>query len=204
VDGGGMPYRGTARLYADGRLVWNRYYSGPAGHYAHTTGYLEQRLAPDATELVRSERYLRNKDPLELLERLPLDAWEARTPVLYVPSGYGICLFVRDPRPGQASDSTSIEPARLITMLPASVSSLLEGREFVSPIDWEQDCVAQTIEETRALERVLRDGGFTQDPFANRFMVQFSVDLPGAYGTEISLMFEPRFPDGSIGCSACG
>jgi hypothetical protein len=96
------------------------------------------------------------------------------------------------------------QPARLIQMLPASVSSLLAGRESVSPIEWDQECIALWLDETRALEQVLSDGDFDQNEFINGFMVQYSVPVPGASGLEISLMFEPRFPDGSIGCSACG
>jgi hypothetical protein len=201
--GGGPPYRGTARLYADGRLIWNRYFSGPGGPNSLTTGYLEQRLTPEGISLVKGERDLLKKVPLVLLESLPLDAWEARWPVPYVPTVYGICLDAQDPRPGQAHDGVT-EPAHLIEMLPASVSSLLAGREYVSPIEWDQDCIALSLEETRALERVLRDGDYDQDAFTNNFMVQYLVDVPGAYGMQISLMFEPRFPDGSIGCSACG
>jgi hypothetical protein len=202
--GGGPPYRGTARLYADGRLIWNRYFNGPGGQNSLTTGYLEQRLTPEGVELVQGEKNLLRKVPLVLLEWLPLDAWEARWPVPYVPPGYGICLYAQDPRPGRAADGVTTEPADLIQMLPASVSSLLAGREYVSPIEWDQECIALSLEETRAVERVLRDGDFDQDAFINNFMVQYVVDVPGAYGMQISLMFEPRFPDGSIGCSACG
>jgi hypothetical protein len=121
-----------------------------------------------------------------------------------VPSGYGICLYAEDLRPGRASDGVTTEPAQLIAMLPASVSSLLAGREYVSPIDWDLDCVAQTLDEARVLERVLREADYAQNAFTSAFMVQYSVPAPGAYGREVSLMFEPRFPDGSIGCSACG
>jgi hypothetical protein len=204
VAGGGLPYRGMARLYADGRLIWNRYYSGPVGPNSLTTGYLEQRLTPEGVELVKRETYLPMKDPLQLLERFPLHFFEVRWPVPYVPSGYGICFYAQDPRPGRAAYAVTTEPAELIEMLPASVSSLLAGREYVSPIDWDQDCIVQTTDEARALERVLREASYDQNAFTNGFMVQYSVPVPGAYGLEISLMFEPRFPDGSVGCSACG
>lgn len=204
VAGGGLPYRGTARLYADGRLIWNRYYDGPRGHNAHTTGYIEQRLSPDGVELVRSHENLSEKDPLRLPQWLPLGSWEDRTARTYVPSGYGICLHAMDPRPGRADDAISNEPAELLTMLPPPISRLLQGHEFVSPMDRDQECIALTLEETRVLERVLRDGDFDQEAFINGFMVQYAVDVPGAYGTQVWLVFEPRFPDGSIGCSACG
>jgi hypothetical protein len=202
--GGAPPYQGAARLYADGRLIWNRYFSGPDGPNSLTTGYLEQRLTPVGVELVKRETSLYRKAPLGLLAWLPLDAWEARRPVPYVPSGYGICLYAEDPRPGRAPDGVTTEPAHLIEMLPASISSLLAGRDYVSPIEWDQECIAQPTDEARVLERVLREAGYEQNPFISHFMVQYSVPVPGAYGLQISLMFEPRFPDGSIGCSACG
>jgi hypothetical protein len=178
--GGGPPYRGAARLYADGRLIWNRYFSGPDGPNSLTTGYLEQRLTPEGVELVKRETSLDRKGPLGLLGWLPLDAWEARWPAPYVPPGYGICLYAQDPRPGQAADGVTTETARLIEMLPPSVSSLLAGRDYVSPTDWDQECVALSLDETRVLDQVLSDGDFDQDAFINHFMVQYAVDVPAA------------------------
>ncbi len=202
--GAGPPYRGQARLYADGRLIWNLYYSGPDGPNSLTTGYLEQRLTPEGVELVKRETSLDRKGPLRLLGWLPMDAWEVRWPIRYVPSGYGICLYAEDTRPGQSADGLTMGPAQLIAMLPSSVSGLLAGREFVSPTDWDQECIALSMDETRALEQVLSNGDFDQHAFISRFMVQYAVDVSGANDLQISLMFEPRFPDGSIGCSACG
>ena len=202
--GGGLPYRGQARLYADGRLIWNRYYSGPGGPNSRTTGYLEQRLTPEGVELVRREPSLDRKGPLRLLEWLPSDAWEVRWPIRYVPAGYGICIHAQDPRSGQSVEGVTMGQAQLIAMLPFAVSSLLAGRAFVSPIDWDQECVALSLDEARVLDQVLRAGDFDQDAFTNHFMVQYAVDAPGANYLQISLRFEPVFPDGSIGCSACG
>jgi hypothetical protein len=199
--GGAPPYRGLARLYADGRLIWNRYYGS---QNSRTTGYLEQRLTPEGVEIVKGETDLAMKEPLELLDRLPLDVWQRWAPMPYVPSGYGICLNAQGPPLDQAPDDVALETAQLLTMLPASISSLLAGREYVSPIEWDQECIAQSTEEARVLEWVLREAGYDQNPFINHFMVQYSVPVPGTDGLQISLMFEPRFPDGSIGCSACG
>jgi hypothetical protein len=45
-------------VYADGRMIWARSGNGtvdvPEGANAYTTGYLEQRLAPEGVELLRS------------------------------------------------------------------------------------------------------------------------------------------------------
>lgn len=201
--GAGLPYRGQARLYADGRLIWNQYYSGPDGPNSRTTGYLEQRLAPEGVELVQRETSLGRKGPLRLLEWLPMDAWEVRWPVKYVPSGYGICLYA-ETRSGQSAEGLTMGPAQLIAMLPSSVSSLLAGRDYVSPTDWEQECVSVSLDEARVLNRVLSEGDFDQNELINRFMVQHAVDVSGASDLQISLMFEPVFPEGVISCSACG
>jgi hypothetical protein len=203
VDGGGLPYRGMARLYADGRLIWNRYYSDPEGLNSRTTGYLEQRLTPEGVSLVQAEKYLPKKDPLELLNRLPLDTWEVRWPVAYVPSGYGICLHTHDPRPGSMNDVV-LDPELAIALLPSSISRLLADDGYVMPVDWDENCIEQTTEEARALERALRNADAHQDTFTKRFMVQYAVPMPGESDQEIWLRFEPAFPDGSIGCSACG
>ena len=47
----GAPYTGATFLYADGRMIWNRYY-GAAN--SSSTGWLEQRLTIDGIELVRA------------------------------------------------------------------------------------------------------------------------------------------------------
>jgi hypothetical protein len=201
VDGGGPPYRGAARLYADGRLIWNRYFGG--GN-SQTTGYLEQRLTPSGVELVRAEKSLPRKDPLVLLDRLALDAFEARWPVPYVPTGYGVCLGLVGLGSGDASgDDTPMEPLELIEMLPEPISGQLRGRGFVSALDFDPECLAVTTQEARVLEGLLRDAGFDQDAFINNFTVQYAVDVQ-ASSHELWVVFEPRFPDGSIGCSACG
>lgn len=202
--GSGPPYRGAARLYADGRLIWNRYFSGPAGPNSLTTGYLEQRLTPEGVDLVKRETSIDRKGPLSLLGWLPMDAWEVRWPIRYVPAGYGICLHALDSRQGQAADGVTTETSELIEMLPPLVSSLLAGRDYVSPTDWEQECISLALDETRVLDQVLSEGGFDQDALTNNFMVQYAVDVPGADGLQISLNFEPVFPDGVISCSACG
>ena len=202
--GGGLPYRGTARLYADGRLIWNRYFDGPRGPNSLTTGYLEQRLTPEGIEIVRRETFLERKAPLNLLQWLPPDAWKVRWPIRYVPSGYGICLYAEDARPGGSVEGVTIGPAQLVAMLPSSVSGLLTGRAFVSSTEGTEECISLSLDEARVLDQVLRDGDFEQDAFTNHFMVQYAVDVTGGNRLTISISFEPKFPDGSIGCSACG
>jgi len=197
------PYVGAAQLYADGRLIWNRYFNSPEGQNSRSTGHIEQRLTPEGVALVLAQKDRAAKNPWRLPDWLTLDAWEDRTPRPYVASGYGICPNLVNRR-SDSPPGPTIEPSQLIEMLPASVSKLLRDAESLWAPDYGIDCVAQTTEEARVLDRALRDAGLDQEAFINRFLLQYSVDVPGASGIEIWLMFEPRFPDGSIGCSACG
>jgi hypothetical protein len=56
-----LPWSGTLALYADGRLLWHTnddpFEGDPIGEYGPRpkTGWLEQRLTPEGTELLRSE-----------------------------------------------------------------------------------------------------------------------------------------------------
>jgi hypothetical protein len=51
-EGGGL-YR--LWVYADGRMIWDREGDFPYGANDVTTGYLEQRITPEAAELMRAE-----------------------------------------------------------------------------------------------------------------------------------------------------
>jgi hypothetical protein len=199
VNGGLLPYLGMVRLYADGRLIWNYYFD--EGNW-RSTGHIEQRLTPEGVELLRGLDDIAEKDPLRLAEWLPSTAWEDRTIRPYVPSRYGACLVANDGR--RALDLALTEK---LGMLPPAVSGLLRDREPV-PIwgdsyDDPFDCLGLTTAEVRRLDEVLRDSGFAQEEQLNRYLLEYHLgDGPGTM--RISIWFEPVFPDGSIGCSACG
>jgi hypothetical protein len=201
VNGGRLPYVGMVRLYEDGRLIWN-YYFGDPGNF-RSTGHIEQRLTPEGVELLRGLDDVAEKDPLRLREWLPSTAWEDRTIRPYVPARYGACLKVID----GAGNNPVVALSEKLGMLPPEVSGLLRDRGPV-PIgdgsyDEAYDCLGLTTAEVRLLDVVLRDSGFAQDEQKNRYLLEYHLgDGPGT--TTIAIWFEPVFPDGSIGCSACG
>ncbi len=51
----GSGWNGELTVLADGRLIWLQYEDLPAGANSLSTGLLEQRLAPEGVELMRSE-----------------------------------------------------------------------------------------------------------------------------------------------------
>lgn len=205
VNGGGPPFLGMVRLYADGRMIWYRFYS----QASKSTGYLEQRLTAEGVELVRSHRNLAEKDPLRLASWLPASAWEDQEIRAYVPSGYAVCLEQFNPsapieervypRSGPPEDRSGI-----LDQLPASAADLLRDAETLPPLDDAPDCLAFTTDNARLLDAALRDGGLARDQV--NFVLQYYVPLgpPGSSTERIIINFEPRFPDGTNGCSACG
>ena len=78
-----------AWVHADGRIIWSREGSVPAGANKLTSGYLEQRLTPEGVELLRSE-------VVELLDR-------SRTPLETLPAD-------QDLRPGPFSGLLLVLP----------------------------------------------------------------------------------------------
>jgi hypothetical protein len=209
VDGGGLPFRGAVRLYADGRMIWYRFLDTSQGANTASTGYLEQRLTPEGVEMVRTHPSLLEKDPVRLPGWLPDSAWEDQEIRAYVPTGYAVCLNVGDAdgyveervwgRPGTPS-----RRSRVLALLPASAADLLRGKEAVPPLDDAEDCLALTTDEARLLDRALADAGFEQDEQQNAYLLDYALAVPGQDGAWLDIRFEPIYPDGSIGCSACG
>jgi hypothetical protein len=198
VDGGGPPYTGMVRMYADGRLIWNYYLDGG------TSGHVEQRLTAEGVELLLGHDNIADKDPLRLAAWLPTSAWLDQTMRPYVPSGYGACLFV-DGDHNTGPQATLIEK---LAMLPRDVAVLLRDRAPVPTTDYggTSHCLGLDAEAARQLDAELRRSGFEQDQGRNRYLLEYHLDVDGrGSGTRlIEIWFEPRFPDGSIGCSSCG
>jgi hypothetical protein len=207
VNGGRLPpYVGMVRLYADGRLIWNHYFGD--GN-SRSTGHIEQRLTQEGVELLRGLDDAAEKDPLRLLDWLPPTAWADRTMRPYVPARYGACLLADDGT-GTSGSDLDLALTTKLDMLPPEVSGLLRDREPV-PIAGDSyggpfDCLGLTTAEARGLDAALREAGFAQDEYKNRFLLEHHLDLDGdgPGRATISIWFEPVFPDGSIGCSACG
>jgi hypothetical protein len=218
---GDYHYAGAARLYADGRLIWRM----NDGNGPPTPGWLEQRLTPEAVQLVRDHVILghgpggeqREMEVATLLrhEWLPPSAWEDQWFRRYVPSRYGVCLNVLDPNPA-GPISTAQPPIeqlpveQLVGLLPAPAADLLRGRQAVEYSDpgtprqvWDH-CLGLTTDEARQLDRALSDAGFEPDEQLNDYLLGYHVDYPGRDDEHIEIMFEPMFPDGTISSSAGG
>lgn len=207
VGGGALPYRGTVRLYNDGRLIWSYFFSGPGGPNGHSTGLLEQRLTPEGVELLRThdtstiESRL-EMDPLNLPGWLPASAWEDQTIRAYVPSRYAVCLA-----PLRGGEFPLPEPpmdrSQTVGQLPAQAADLFSGKDAVPPLDDGWDCLAFTTEDARQLDEALGAAGVEQSAWRNRYVLQYQVDGPGP-DDGVNIYFEPMFPDDTHGCSDCG
>ena len=201
---GGYRYAGVARLYADGRLIWRQHF--PDQEWSSSTGWVEQRLTPQGVELVRT----RHGNPLQLLESLPPSAWEDPQFRTYVPVGYAACLGLRDPNKLGAAQTSSVSLPpieQLLAALPAPAADLLRGRLTVPAVlgssDAQYDCLALSTDDARRIDRALTDAGVAGGTDS---MVRYHLNYLGQDGTplELSIGFEPVFPDGTISCSACG
>ena len=202
THGGGLPFRGSVHLYADGRLIWFMYY-GPSN--TRSTGYLEQKLTPEGVELVRTHESLAEKDPLHLPEWLPASAWADMTIRPYVASGYAVCLMVSNS--DDPFDDQFATLAEKLAMLPAAGAELLRDRAPVEGYDNPLfHCLGMTTADAWRLDAALRDAGLAQDEWRNGYLLEYHIDLDGN-GTEtlqLNVWFEPILPDGTIGCTSCG
>jgi hypothetical protein len=70
--------------------------------------------------------------------------------------------------------------------------------------DAQYDCLALTTDDARRLDRALADAGV--EGGTDEYMLRYHLEYLGQDGTplEMSIGFEPVFPDGTISCSACG
>jgi hypothetical protein len=190
VDGGDLtPYQGTARLYADGRLIWN-YANMPELGDMMGTGYIVQRLTAEGVELVR-QADVSDKDPMVLNDCLPADAWADQRYGEYVPTNYAVCL-------GEAE----------VALLPVAARDLLEGRDL-TPVEEGTyaagDCLTLTLDEARALDAALQDAGFVPGWGNEQTTIPPGTlyQLRGIADGHV-IFFEPVFPHGEVGCSYCG
>jgi hypothetical protein len=189
-------------------MIWNEYFGG------RSTGWLEQRLTVEGIELVRGlaidspDGGVRNPpDPWQFPDLLPASAWADDTIRPYVPSGFAACLFAGDESGGDADPEPTL--MEKLTMLPAEAAALLRDAALVpSEAGYGADshCLGLDTEASRDFDAALRRSGFEQDPWRNRYLLEYHLDADGAGpGTMIiSIWFEPILPDGTITCSSCG
>jgi hypothetical protein len=181
-------------LYADGRLISDREANLQAGANEFSSGYLEQRLPPESVEQLRSEvvsaakaggpevpfysvLLAREGDRLVSVEQtsglaqltarltdpaswLPPSAGEGLEIRAYVPSRYAVCYGAWPP-------DRSLQPARILTLLPAAAQDVLRARDSRQRARTDDSgvlgydaCSEMTTEEARVLAETLDDAGF--------------------------------------------
>jgi hypothetical protein len=169
-------------LYADGRLISDRQANLHAGANEFWSGYLEQRLPPESVEQLRSEIVSAAKaggPEVPLTARLadpaswlPPSAGEGLEIRAYVPSRYAVCYGAWPP-------DRSIQPAHILTLLPAAAQDVLRARDSTQRARTDltgvlgyDACSEMTTEEARALAETLDDAGF------ERGGVQYDISSP--------------------------
>jgi hypothetical protein len=197
VHGGVQPAEGLVRLFHDGRMIWYELY--PSRVNDQSTGYLEQRLSAEGIRLVTTQDRLDLKDPMILPGWLPPSAWIDPVVRPFVPTTYAACLNGFDPVP--SLDPGGFEPpvdlVRITSALPTDAAGILLANQPLPTSDTGRLCMILTPGDARRLDGTLRTAGLTQDAFQNRFVLQYRFDATR------TIDVEPRFPDGSVPCSAC-
>jgi hypothetical protein len=207
-DSSGPGYLGSARMYADGRLIWNEYYAGVSS----STGWLEQRLSSEGLELVPTfaltdpPNEFKRLDYIRLPERLPASAWVDPTVRPYVASGFAACVHVVNLGNGVLDESLTLD--ELLDRLPSAAAELLRDRPSVEGLydDPSSHCLGMTTADARRLDAALDNAGLAQDEGRNRYLLEYHIDLDGD-GPEarwLNVWFEPIMPDGTVTCSSCG
>ena len=205
VFDGRLPFRGSARLYADGRLIWYLFY-GPGNQ--RSTGYVEQRLTPYGMQILASQPAGTSQDPWHLETWMPASGWADQTIRPYVPTRYGACAGPFSPnapieKREWGTPGTPIPREQLLALFPAEVADLLRGRDTLPPLGDAEDCLSLTTAEARVLDRALVGAGFEKDPVQNRYVLSYAKGIPGRADV-LSVRLEPVMPDGTVGCSSCG
>ena len=195
-------------VYADGRLIWQREGNLREGANELSTGYLEQRLSPEGVELLRrrgsAEAALFGFPwrPPYPASWLPPSAWDDRTIRPYVAARYAVCYQALW-RP--------VEPARILSRLPARAATLLRGAAFDPTVvdGWMRrfggGCSRVTTGEARVVAGALAGAGFRQDEeFQTAYALTYYLAPRGAVRNEIAIRFEPILPHGEVACTSCG
>jgi hypothetical protein len=182
-----------------GRLVTVRWIwpdqRGPTnpfpGNYAFTAATPEQERA-----LLRLDALL--GDPAA---SLPASVWQDREIRAYVPSRYAVCWQHR-PEQGPDNPPPSIEPARIVPLLPTAVADLLRRRGVVP---WNgipsRACSVVPTGEARAVAHALDDAGLGEGVVGNGIDASlggltYRLKAPGGRPGHVYVWFEPTLPHG--------
>src|SRR4029450_13794802 len=169
-------YRYHARLYADGRLIWQ---------YDDSL-WLERRLTPKGVDLVRSQPELLERSHPGLViafESLPESAWEDPQARQY---GAPLC-GVRTSREGIRH-----LPQQAVNLVGDYTNEQAVERGEVEFFGNGSTCPEVTLEEARELDQILRDNGFTRTEETGE-SVSYEFQNMNPYIVVMALL-----PDGSL------
>jgi hypothetical protein len=178
VVASGDSYRYYARVYADGRLIWQ---------YDDSL-WLERRLTPKGVDLVLSHPELLERSHPGLViafESLPESAWKDTQAKQYAAPLYGVCTSREDIRQFP-------QRARELLSDYMSAKAIERGEvEFFGGGNG-STCPEVTIEEARELDRILRDNGYRRTDHSGEGVWYEFRDL-NPYIVVMALL-----PDGSL------
>jgi hypothetical protein len=178
VVASGDSYRYHARVYADGRLIWQ---------YDDSL-WLERRLTPKGVDLVRSQPELLERSHPGLViafESLPESAWESPQARQYAAPLYGVCT---------SREGIRHLPQRALNLVGDHTNAEAVERgevEFFGGGN-ESTCPEVTLEEARELDRILRDNGYRRTDHSGEGVWYEFRDL-NPYIVVMALL-----PDGSL------
>ena len=210
-------------LYADGRLIWIRDGASPFGANEHTTGLIEQRLAPSGVASLISvfsatracgsldrggpivcaptipgpAPFPRIPDPgwIDPSWGLPASEWEDPSISAFVPSGMGACFL----------ESGMISASRVLEWLPSDAADLLRGREIeFPPLQFApgergqgvaKTCFGLTTQEARALSDILSRAGLERDELMAAYALGYQVAPPPPFDEGV-IWIAPILPNG--------
>ena len=178
VVASGDSYRYHARVYADGRLIWQ---------YDDSL-WLERRLTPKGVDLVRSQPGLLERSHPGLViafESLPESAWEDPQARQYAAPLYGVCT---------SREGIRHLPQRALNLVGdyANAEAVERGEvEFFGGGNG-STCPEVTLEEARELDRILRDNGYRRTDHSGEGVWYEFRDL-NPYIVVMALL-----PDGSL------
>jgi hypothetical protein len=96
----------------------------------------------------------------------------------------------------------------MLDSLPPAAADLLRERSPVpaTAYDGTLNCLGLDLADARRLDAALREAGFEQDEWRNRYILQYylMLDRPEGGPWNLEVWFEPILPDGTITCSSCG
>ena len=172
----GDSYRYHARVYADGRLIWQ---------YDESL-WLERRLTPEGVDLVRSQPELLERSHPGLViafESLPESAWKDPQATQYAAPLYGVCT---------SREGIRRLPQQALNLVGDYTNAEAIERGEVEFFGNGSTCPEVTLGKARELDRILRDHGYQRTDHSGEGVWYGFQDL-NPYIVVMALL-----PDGSL------